>query len=492
MSAPVKRLVAVGSGPVAWIAALALNRAFRHRKLEVTVLDTGPEPDAPLGYWTLPSQRGIHGMIGLRESDLVKRGGATFKLASEFLRWSGDDSRFLHAHAEIGTDIEGMPFYKYLQLAAIAGRAEKPADYSVASIAAAQARFARPKEGSPLTSNFTYAYHLEAAPYVALLRELAQAQGVRRIEGALAQVSRSGNGLVDALQLASGERVEGDLFLDCSGSRAILMNHIDAGEREDWSKWLPCDRQWSALAGAQENPPPLTRITASDAGWMWWAPLAKASLVGHVYSSAHSSDDEALSRLRQSAPDLRAERLTRFSAGKRQRPWTHNCVALGDAAIEMEPLVGAQLHAALLGIGALIDLFPLDTSSQVESVEYNRIVGEHADALRDFTIAHYRVNSRAGKFWEATRAEPAPARLANKLDLYRASGRIVLLDNETFEEVDWAWLLLGSGCLPAALEAQIQRLVEKVTPATLAPMRRQLVELANSMPPHAQYFRHGA
>jgi tryptophan halogenase len=383
-----------------------------------------------------------------------------------------------------------MPFYKYLQLAAMAGRAEKPADYSVAAIAAAHARFARPKEGSPLTSNFTYAFHLEAAPYIAMLRDLAQAQGVRRIEGALAQVSRTEDGFIDALQLANGDRVEGELFLDCSGARAQLMNLIGGEQRDDWSKWLPCDRYWSALAGPQDNPPALTRITATDAGWMSWSPLATSSLVGHVYSSAHVGDDDALSQLRKSAPDLRSERLSRFSSGRRQQPWTRNCIALGDAAITLEPLAGASLHAGLIGIGTLIELFPLDWRSQVESVEYNRILGEHADALRDFTMAVYRVNSRPGRFWEAARSEPAPARLSNKLDLYRASGRIVMLDYESFEEIDWVWLLLGSGCLPATLEETIQTLVEKVTPAALAPLRRQLVELANSMPPHSQYLRH--
>jgi tryptophan halogenase len=493
MTTGVQRLVVVGGGAVAWTAAIALSRALRHRKLEVTVADTGPAPDAPVGYWTLPSQRAVLGMIGLREGDLL-RTGASFKLAAEHRAWNGGESRFVHAHAEIGTDIENMPFYKYLQLAAISGRAHKPEHYSVAAIAAGLSRFARPMEGSPLTSNFTYAYHLEEAPYVALLREAARAQGVRRIEGALAQVSRSADGIVEALQLADGARVEGDLFLDCTGRQASLMSLVDAGERDDWSKWLPCDRQWSALAGPQQNPPPLTRTIASDAGWLWWAPLAQACMVGHVYSSAHLGDDQALAQLRTTVPDVRTEpRLTRFSSGRRKHPWVSNCIAVGESAIELEPLVGAQLQAAQLGIGTLVELFPFDARSRVESVEYNRIMGEHADALRDFTMAHYRVNSsRAGAFWEATRSEPMPGRLADKLALYRAGGRIILLDNETFEEVDWAWLLLGSGYLPVTLEAQIERLVEKVTPADVLPLHRRLVELAQSMPPHAQSLRpHG-
>jgi tryptophan 7-halogenase len=492
VTVPVQRLVVVGGGAVAWIAAIALGRAFRHRKLDVSVLDIGPASDAPLGYWTVPSQRGVHGMIGVREADLLKT-GATFKLGSEHRGWSGGDSRFVHAHADIGTDIENMPFYKYLQLAAMTGRADKPEHFSVAAIAAGLSRFARPKEGSPLTSNFTYAYHLEEAPYVSLLRETARAHGVRRIEGALAQVSRAPDGNVASLQLAGGESVEGELFLDCTGRQALLMSLIDSGEREDWSKWLPCDRQWSALAGPHENPPPLTRTIASRAGWLWWAPLARSSMVGHVFSSAHLGDDEALAELRKTVPDVRTPKLNRFSSGRRKQPWVRNCIALGDAAVELEPLAGAQLHVAQLGIGTLVELFPLDARSQVESVEYNRIMGEHADALRDFTMAHYRANpSRSGPFWEAARSFPSPKRLADKLDLYRASGRIILLDHETFEEVDWAWLLLGSGCLPVTLEAQIQRLVEKVTPADVVPMHRQLVELAKSMPPHAQSLRpHG-
>lgn len=491
MTAPVKRLVAVGGGSAVWIAALGLHRAFRHRQLEVTVVDTGPSRDAPTGYWTLPSQRGIHAMLGVREADLLRM-GASFRLGTEHRGWNGGDSRFLHAHGEIGTDIEKMPFYKYLQLAAMSGREEKPEHFSVAAIAAGMARFARPKEGSALTSSFTYGFHFEERPYTTLLREIARAQGLRRIEGALGQVIRAADGNIEALQLVSGERVEGDLFLDCSGRDAVLMNAIDAGEREDWSKWLPCDRQWSAIAAPQANPPPLTRTLASDAGWLWWAPLAQSSMVGHVFSSAHIGDDEALSQLRKVAPLKSEPVLTRLAPGKRRQPWVHNCIALGEASAELEPLLGATLHLAQLGIGTLIELFPLDTRSTVESVEYNRIMGEHADALRDFTLAHYLVNARTGAFWEATRREPAPARLAEKLDLYRANGRIILLDNETFEEIDWAWLLLGSGCLPAALEAQIQRLVEMVTPAEVATLHRRIVELAKSMPPHSQALRpHG-
>jgi tryptophan halogenase len=324
-----------------------------------------------------------------------------------------------------------------------------------------------------------------------MIRDLAVTQGVRRVEGALAGIARDADGTVNVLELANGESVAGDLFLDCTGQRATLMNLLGNDARDDWSAGLPCNRMCSGFAGPQDNPPPLTRITTTGAGWLWWAPLAKSSMVAHVYSSAHLGDDEAVGQLLQVAPGLQGEpRLKKFSAGRLRQPWLNNCIAIGDAALEIEPLASAQLHFAQLGVGTLIDLFPLDARSQVEAVEYNRIAGEQGDALRDFTMAHYHAAPvRAGRFWDDIRSVPLPPRLADKLDLYRANGRIVMLDHEIFEELDWAWLLLGRGCVPDILEAQIHRLMAGVSKADVAPLHQHLVQLANSMPPHAHYLR---
>jgi tryptophan halogenase len=165
-------------------------------------------------------------------------------------------------------------------------------------------------------------------------------------------------------------------------------------------------------------------------------------------------------------------------------------VALGAAAVALEPLAGADLHLAQLGVGTLIELFPLDAHSAVESDEYNRVMGEHADALRDFTLAHYRAGrARPGEFWAQTRAAPPPQRLADKLDLFSANGRINLLDFESFEEVDWAWLLMGARLTPAALELQIRTRLENVTPQQIAPLRSYVERLAASMPRHFDYLQ---
>jgi len=489
----IRSLIVAGNGALAWITGAALLRAFRFRKLDVLVIDTGRSRDTRVGRWTLPSQRGMHGLLGVAEPHFIQATGATYKFASEHLGWQGDGSRFLHAHGEIGADIQGTPFYKYLQGEALAGRPARAETFSIAATAARLAKFARPTgDGKALTSSFTYGFHLEDAAYTRYLRAHALELGVRAGPAPLAEVVSGEHGDLRELRLADGSSVSADLYVDCSGPEARLMSALATGAREDWSPWLPCDRMWSALAPPLNDPQPMTQTVAGPAGWDWRAPLAQGCMVGHVYSSRFQDDAAGRAALRSLATALQGEPvLTTFSAGRRQKFWERNCIALGSAAVEIEPLAGAELHLAQLGIANLIELFPLALANGIEAAEYNRLMAEHADALRDFTIAHYRAGpARAGEFWAATRAVPAPARLADKLDLYAASGRINLLDHETFEEVDWAWLLMGSGCKPAALELQICDRIAKISPQQAESLRVHIEQLVSSMPRHIDFVRH--
>lgn len=498
MSTRVERVAIVGGGASAWLSAAALKRAFRHRALQVTVVDCGCPPDAPLARWTLPSLRGIHGLLGIKEPEFVRHTEATFKLAAEHRGWQGEASRFMHAHGEIGSDLGGTPFYKYLLQQALAGRAESAEVYSLAAVAARSGRFAQPMPQSALTSSFTYAFHLDEAAYTAYLHTHAEKLGVTRAEGALADLVFAEGGHVTALTLEGGGRIEADYFLDCSGSQAVLMNRVltvdrkDRAAREDWTGWLPNDRMLCARAPALDDPRPITETTAGHTGWFWRIPLAQSSVVGHVWNSAFSSEDEALQSLKNAMPGCSEDPvICRMSSGRRKVFWDRNCVALGDAAMQLEPLAGAGLYFAELGIATFIGLFPLDAQSPLEAIEYNRILGEHADALRDFTIAHYRAGrEREGEYWRAIRAQPMPDRLADKLDLYRANGRISLLDNETFEEVDWAWLLLGAGCLPDSIELHARVNLERARAQEFVTLRESIEGLAASMPRHIDYVRH--
>lgn len=492
MTATITRVVVVGGGSVAWLAAAGLRRAFHKRGVDVLVVDTGLPADSPAGRWTLPSQRGMHGLLGIQEADLVRRTGASFKLATEHVDWQGEGSRFFHAHGDIGSEIGGAQFYKYLVLQALTGRREAPENYSLAAVAARLGRFARPMgDEKALTSSFTYGFHLDEPAYLAYLAAHAAQLGARRVSASLAAATRLPGGEVAALRLTNGEQVAGDLFVDCSGSESVLMRELGTGAREDWSAWLPCDRMISARAAFLPELPPFTRTVATDAGWAWRLPLARASVAGYVYSSAHASDEAALRYLQSVVPDLEAPgRVVPLTSGRRCQFWEKNCIALGGAAMQLEPLAGADLHFAQLGLGTLIELFPLDVAGAIESAEYNRVMAEHADALRDFTLAHYRSGpARPGDFWGAMRRTSLPQRLADRLDLFQASARINLLDFETFEEVDWAWLLLGAGVVPAALELHIRGQLEQLSTQQLAPLRAHIESLAASMPRHSEYVQ---
>jgi len=491
---PIRNVLVAGAGPEAWIVATGLLRAFRRQQLEVSVVDAGSTADARIGRWTLPSQRGVHALLGIAEPHLVQHTGATFRLATEHLGWQGEGSRFLHAHGDIGVEISGAPFYKYIQREILAGRQERAEAYSLAGTAARLGKFARPMgEGGSVTASFTYGFHFEEAAYSQYLRAHALRQGVREAPAPLAEALRTNGGGIEGVLLADGSRMVADYYVDCSGPAARLISCLASDERDDWSNWLACDGMWSALGPAMLEPPAMTQTSATDAGWLWRAPLANASMVGHVFSSKFQDEASARQALAAFEPGLREPRLTRFAAGRRRRCWVKNCLAIGAAAVELEPLAGADLHLALIGLGTFIELFPRDVASEIEAAEYNRVIAEHADALRDFTLAHYRAGAaRAGKFWEATREQPLPGRLAEKLDLYAANGRISLLDHESFEETDWAWLLIGSGLKPDSLELQMQVQIAKLRPADTAAMRTHVQQVAASMPPHMEFVRRQA
>jgi tryptophan halogenase len=415
MTAAIMRVVVVGGGAVAWLAAAGPRRAFRKRGVDVLVVDTGMPADAPVGRWTLPSQRGMHGLLGIPEADLIRRTGATFKLATEHVGWQGDGSHFLHAHGDIGADIAETPFYKYLVMQAINGRAESAEVYSLAATAARTGRFARPTgDEKALTSSFTYGFHLGEAAYVAYLAAHAAQLGVRRINASLTSADRLPGGEVERCgwRTASGSPV------NCSsiaGSAALLMRQIGADERDDWSTWLPCDRMISARA-IHSEPPSFTRTVAADAGWGWRPPLARARQRA-VYSSAFATD-EAAPRYPVGRAGRRNSRPRRaLASGRRRRFWEKNCVALGASAMQLEPLAGADLHFAQLGLGTLIELFPLDESGAIEGAEYNRVMTDHADALRDHVAGVFQ-HGRARRQGERRDSSP-PQRLADRLDLSR-------------------------------------------------------------------------
>ncbi len=483
----IKQVVIVGGDSQAWLAACALKRALAHRGVEIIVVDTGVSSDALRAHWTLPSLRRLHSLVGIKESNLIATTGGTFKLGVEHMSWHEEGSSFIHAHGEIGTSINGVPFYKWLVMQKLAGHSVRPETYSLAAVAAKAQRFAQPMDTNALTSSFTYALHLDERAYSTYLRHHALGLGVTERSGAIAGIERHAEGRLLAIVLNSGERVAGDFFLDCSGPEGVLIDRLDA-EFEDWSTVLPNDRILSGVATVDEKMYALTTTRAIGAGWCWRVPMQQHSRVGVVFDSGRISDTVAQSALQdwlgESVDELE---LTKMHAGRRRSGWVNNCVAIGSAAAVLEPLAASPLHIAQLGISTFIELFPLKSECDVESREYNRVLSEHLDSLRDFTLAHYLMSIRCGM----GRSDAISERLIKRLDLFKSNARIETFDHETFEEVDWAWLLLGSQYWPETMELHARSsLSEAQQIDQFDAMKSAIERLVSTMPMHRDYVQH--
>jgi tryptophan halogenase len=492
----VKRILVVGGGTAGWMAAAALAR-FLGERAEVRLVESDEIGTVGVGEATIPQLRLFNQGLGLDEDDFVRATSGTFKLGIEFVGWGGPEERYLHAFGTIGRGLGLLPFHPYwLRHRAEGGKASLW-DFSASAEAARRNRFGRWDERPDrLASGLAHAFHFDASLYAAYLRRYAEARGVTRTEGKVGDVALRGeDGFVEAVTLESGELIEADLYIDCSGFRGLIIEQALKTGYDDWSKWLPCDRALAVPCKAAGELTPYTRATARDAGWQWRIPLQHRTGNGHVYCSAFTSDDEAARVLLANldGPAQAEPRPLRFTAGKRRKAWNRNCVALGLASGFMEPLESTAIHLVQSAIARLLQLFPAGGIVPDEVDEYNRQTDFEWESVRDFIVFHYWANGREGEFWRACRDMAVPDGLARRVALFRANGRIFRTSEELFAEVGWLQVMLGQGVMPQGYHP----LADQPTRAQLAEFlglnRRHVGHVVDRLPSHADFIaRHCA
>lgn len=485
MDDTIKTIVIVGGGTAGWMAAAALSR-FLPAGWTVRLVESDAIGTVGVGEATIPQLRLFNAHLGIDEDAFIRATQGTFKLGIEFAGWSGPDSRYLHAFGTIGRGMGLVPFHHYwLRGGALAGDLW---DYSPTAIAARGNRFARDLGRPELPSGVAWAFQFDAALYAAFLRRYAEERGVGRIEGQVVHVAVD-NGNIASITLEGDRKVAGDLFIDCSGFRGLLIEEALRAGYEDWTHLLPCDRALavpSANAGALT---PYTRATAKEAGWQWRIPLQNRCGNGIVYSSAHLSDDRAAEILLAGLDGvpLADPRPLRFRTGRRKQAWAGNCIALGLAAGFMEPLESTSIHLVQSGIARLLQLLPVG-DSPASAAEFNRQTVREWEAIRDFLVFHYHANGRDEPFWRACREAPIPDSLAARIALFREGGRIVHENHELFTEVAWLQVMTGQGIRPQAYHP----LADDLSPAELAEYlsiaRRHARGVADRMPTHDAFI----
>jgi len=490
----IRDVVIVGGGTAGWMVAAALSKFLSNGESRIRLVESDEIGTVGVGEATIPTIATFNTMLGIDEDDFVRQTQGTFKLGIEFVDWRRIGERYFHPFGQFGQDIEGLSFHQFFLKLARAGKCADIWHYAPCAVAASAGRFAR-TAGDPRSpfAKPPYAFHFDAGLYARFLRRYAEARGVERIEGRIADVNlRGADGFVEAVTLSDGRRIGGELFIDCSGFRGLLIGEALGTGYQDWRRWLPCDRAVAVPTGNAGDPAPYTRATARPAGWQWRIPLQHRTGNGYVYSSAHISDEDAAASLLAGldGQPLAEPRRLSFVTGRRERFWNKNVVALGLAGGFLEPLESTSIHLIQTGIAKLLSLFPDRRFLSVEAEEYDRLMRGAYDGVRDFIILHYHATERSDSpFWNHVRTMDVPDSLRRKIELFRAKGRFFRYDDELFSLASWVAVLLGQGVTPEGYDPIVDALDEDRLTAAVEQMRHAVRTTVSQMPTHADFIR---
>lgn len=491
----VRKVVIVGGGTAGWITAAGICSIIPAAKIAVELVESEAIGIIGVGEATLPHLRGFNNRIGVDEVEFIRATQATFKLGIEFVNWGRQGDRYIHPFGQHGIMNDGIEFHHFWRKLAGEEETGPIEDYALPIVAARQARFAPPTQDPRLlTSTYKYAYHFDATLYAPFLRKHAEQRGVVRTEGRVTGVDRNGEtGDIVAITLESGQVIEGDLFIDCTGFRGLLIEEALQTGYENWTHWLPCDSAAAVQCAGVEPLLPYTRATAERCGWRWRIPLQHRIGNGHVYSSQYLDDDEATRILlnKLEGEQLTEARTIRFTTGKRKRTWHHNCVAIGLAGGFLEPLESTSIYLVQVAARKLVDQLERDANySPSERDEYNRALDTEFLRVRDFLILHYHATERTDSdFWNYTRTMPIPDSLQEKLEKFRATGDIVEYSEGLFLLHSWLAVYLGQRVMPDRWDPRVDRFEVGGIRQQLGQIRQVIGEAAAAMGDHAEFIR---
>jgi tryptophan halogenase len=482
---PVRRVVIAGGGTAGWMVAAALSKTLG-KILDIKLIESDEIGTVGVGEATIPTLLNFHSLLEINEQEFMAATQATFKLGISFENWRARKEDYIHSFGLTGIDHWTAGFQHFWMKGRERGLASDYGDYCLELKASQESRFAHlPRNG------MNYAYHMDASRYARYLRTFSEPFGVQRIEGKIAKVNTdAASGHITSLLLDSGSLIEGDLFIDCTGFRALLLGETMKEEYEDWSHWLFCD---SAIAVQTESVGPaipLTRSIAHDAGWQWRIPLQHRVGNGIVFSSRYMADDAARATLMGNIEGkvLTDPRVIRFKPGQRRKTWSGNCVGIGLASGFLEPIESTSIHLIQRGIVRLLQMFPADGIRQSDVDEYNFQTSTEIRHIRDFIILHYHVtNRRDSPFWRDAAGMDIPASLRHRIDLFKETGRVFRIPNELFAENSWIQVMLGQGIMPQQHHQTADLMGDAELAHFLNGIRDGIQKTVAQLPPHQSY-----
>jgi tryptophan 7-halogenase len=489
----VRGIAIVGGGTAGWMAAAILARRLGRAFGDIRVIESPDIGIIGVGEATIPPIRLFNQALGIDEGEFLCKTQGTIKLGIEFRDWARLGHEYFHPFGAHGTSLEQVSLHQdWLRLRQL-GEAGSFEDYSLNTVAARLGRVCTGGAGDEdLSAVFAHAFHFDAALYAEYLRGYALERGVVRLERKVLEVELRGeDGFIRALHLDDGQRIEADLFIDCSGFRGLLIEGALKTGYEDWTHWLPCDRAVAVPCESAAALTPYTRSTARAAGWQWRIPLQHRIGNGYVYCSRFISDDEAAATLLANLDGApRAEpRFLRFTTGRRRKFWNKNCIALGLAGGFLEPLESTSIHLIQRGLTHLLNFFPDRFCAPIMAEEFNRVAGNEYERIRDFIILHYKATSRGDSpLWSQCRSMDIPETLAYRIQQFRSSGRVVKYGGDLFVAPNWLAVCLGQDLWPQRYDILVDQRDPADVSANLQRIREVILRAAQAAPRHEDYL----
>jgi len=496
----VKNVVIVGGGTSGWMSAAAIAR-IAPPNTTITLVESEDIGTIGVGEATIPTLKEFNDFLGLEENDILRECQGTFKLGIEFIDWYKKSESYFHPFGFYGRDTPEFAFHQlWLRLKEMSAKGTAPKDaagdiseYSLCTAAAHLGRFSLPQGGTDaILSNMRHAYHIDSKRYGQMLRRYAEKKGVIRTEGIVVNVEQDpNNGDISSVTLKNGQVLSGELFIDCSGFKSLLIEGKMASEFVDWSHYLPCDRAIALQTDITEPPIPYTQATADVAGWRWRIPLQGRVGNGHVYSSEFMAQDEAQQRLIDTVDGkaLTDPLALKFRTGHRRAFWEKNCVAIGLAGGFIEPLESTSIHLAQAGIQRLLKLWPGRGCNAAEIKHYNQLMTADYESTRDFIILHYKATQRDdSEFWRYVKNMPIPDTLTAKIETFRHSGRILTSSEDLFTSHSWLAVMLGQGINPQYYDTMLDRVPDNVLIKNMQMLRDAVRKTAATLSRHQDYI----
>ena len=485
---PIKNVVIAGGGTAGWMAAASLSKLLG-KTINVTLVESDDIPTVGVGEATIPTLHIFHQLLGINEAEFMAATNATFKLGISFESWRDVNKDYIHSFGYLGQDCWACGFQHFWLKGRKKGIVSDIGDYCPEHLASREGRFA-----VLANQDLNHAYHLDADLYAKFLQKIAYKYGCQRAEGKINKVNldeKTGN--ITSLNLENGKVVEGDLFIDCTGFRGLLIEDALHTGYDDWSHYLPCDSAIAVQTETVSKPVPYTRSIARDSGWQWRIPLQNRTGNGFVFCSKYMSDEEAKKTLLENIEGklLNEPRVIKYKTGTRRKHWNKNCIAVGLSSGFIEPLESTGIHLFQKAVVRLLQMFPSQGINQSDVDEFNDQTKKEADNIRDFIILHYHLTDRRDTpFWRHCATMPIPDSLAHRMKLFKESGRVFKKANDLFGETSWVQVMMGQGLMPEQYHPIVDMMSDDELKTFLDKIKNGVHKRVANWPDHNDFINH--